>query len=306
MDRYPQIRHARQIFEDACSKGLTEKYGDNPDQDILDRYNLEKDAILKNGFHTVYLVYRDAVSYLIEKGSIPQVCGQIGDTLIAYILGITNADPIAWNLPAETCLSYELNKEPEAGLIVNFDAFESLINELEKIHKNRLAINVDDDRYKFKFFQSLDLMDLESLISNTGVKLNEIGFEDYYSLGETMKKYTETVEGESKTIAQSKLEELAKDDMISRSFENLVFMKLLLTDFEESDIDNLDILDEHELYELPISEEGLFNNLVEHQISKKTSFEIVELLRHGEIAKNEEWKKLKKIMSTHEIPRLVY
>ena len=88
-----------------CLKGLKHKYK-NPSNTILKRLDYELEVIKKMGFAGYFLITQDFVQYAKdEKIPVGPGRGSAVGSLVSYCLGITNVDPIKYNLIFERFLN---------------------------------------------------------------------------------------------------------------------------------------------------------------------------------------------------------
>ncbi|MBI2900824.1 MAG: DNA polymerase III subunit alpha [Planctomycetes bacterium] len=84
-----------------CFRGLAWRYPENPP---FERLRREMDVIEKLGFSDYFLVVHDIVRHSRERGVPVAGRGSGASSVVAYVLGITNVDPIAFDLPFERFL----------------------------------------------------------------------------------------------------------------------------------------------------------------------------------------------------------
>ena len=98
-----------------CQSGLRRRYS-HITPPIQDRLNRELLVVRKLGFVEYFLIVKTIVDFC-RKESIPCVGrGSAADSLIAYTLGITQADPIRFNLYFERFLNSERAEPPDIDL----------------------------------------------------------------------------------------------------------------------------------------------------------------------------------------------
>ncbi len=98
-----------------CSEGVRARYG-TPSTEVLRRLEYELTTILSMGFAEYFLIVQDIVDYCRANG-IPCVGrGSAGDSLVAYVLGITQVDPVRYNLYFERFLNPERKEPPDIDL----------------------------------------------------------------------------------------------------------------------------------------------------------------------------------------------
>lgn len=102
------------FFRRLCEEGLKRRYGEAPSQELKDRLEYEISVITKMGYVNYYLIVWDFIRYAKSKG-IPVGPGRgsgVG-SLAAYCVGITNVDPMRYNLLFERFLNPERVSMPD-------------------------------------------------------------------------------------------------------------------------------------------------------------------------------------------------
>ena len=107
-------------FRKLCDDGIKERYGENPSREILDRVEYEMDVISKMGYVDYYLIVWDFIHYAKSVGiSVGPGRGSGAGSIVAYAIGITDIDPIKYNLLFERFLNPERVSMPDFD--VDFD-----------------------------------------------------------------------------------------------------------------------------------------------------------------------------------------
>ncbi len=104
----------QEFFERLCFDGLKRRYGEDPDQSLIDRLRYEIGVISQMGYVNYYLIVWDFVRYA-KSVNIPVGPGRgsgVG-SLAAYCVGITNVDPIRYGLLFERFLNPERVTMPD-------------------------------------------------------------------------------------------------------------------------------------------------------------------------------------------------
>ena len=103
-----------EFFNELCDTGLINRYGDKPSPEIVERLNYEKSVITKMGYVTYYLIVWDFVDFA-KKHDIPVGPGRGSGagSIAAYCMGITDLDPIKYNLIFERFLNPERVTMPD-------------------------------------------------------------------------------------------------------------------------------------------------------------------------------------------------
>ena len=101
-------------FRRLCYEGLHRYYSDQPDREITERLEYELGIITRMGFTDYYLIVADYVNFAKREG-IPVGTGRGSGagSLAAYCIGITEIDPIKYNLMFERFLNPERVSMPD-------------------------------------------------------------------------------------------------------------------------------------------------------------------------------------------------
>ncbi|GLU51803.1 DNA polymerase III subunit alpha [Dyadobacter frigoris] len=89
------------------------RYGDNITDQIFDRISMELEMIQKQNFIPFFLVNHDIVSYARQKGYFYVGRGSGANSIVAYLLGITNVDPIELDLYFERFINIHRKNPPD-------------------------------------------------------------------------------------------------------------------------------------------------------------------------------------------------
>ncbi|MGN0677793.1 MAG: DNA polymerase III subunit alpha, partial [Ruminococcus sp.] len=104
----------QEFFRNLCLEGMYKRYGENPNPEILKRLEYELDVIIRMKYVDYYLIVWDFVHYA-KSHNIPTGPGRGSGagSLCAYCIGITNIDPIKYNLIFERFLNPERKTMPD-------------------------------------------------------------------------------------------------------------------------------------------------------------------------------------------------
>ena len=102
------------FFNRLCDEGLKKRYGDNPSKEIIDRLEYEKSVVTQMGYVDYYLIVWDFINYA-RMNDIPVGPGRGSGagSIAAYCMGITDLDPIKYNLIFERFLNPERVSMPD-------------------------------------------------------------------------------------------------------------------------------------------------------------------------------------------------
>jgi len=106
-----------EYLEDLCHQGLKKRFGEKPGQEVLDRLNYELSVIKQTGFASYFLIVQDFVNWAkSNRIVVGPGRGSVGGSLIAFLLNITNIDPLKYNLLFERFLNPERISLPDIDL----------------------------------------------------------------------------------------------------------------------------------------------------------------------------------------------
>lgn len=113
----PDGKSPDEYLKELCLKGLKEKYGENPKKEVLERLNYELDVIRQTGFASYFLIVQDIVNWAKQNRIVVGPSrGSVGGSLVAYVLNITNIDPLKYNLLFQRFLNPERISLPDIDL----------------------------------------------------------------------------------------------------------------------------------------------------------------------------------------------
>lgn len=101
-------------LRELCFRGMYEKYGINPPENVTERMEYELSVIIKMGYTDYFLIVWDFIRYAREN-KIPVGLGRGSGagSLCAYCIGITGIDPIKYGLLFERFLNPERVSMPD-------------------------------------------------------------------------------------------------------------------------------------------------------------------------------------------------
>lgn len=113
-----------------CETGLKERFGDVPTtEEQLTRLNYELDIIGKTGFASYFLIVQDFVNWAKDNGVVVGPGrGSAAGSFVAYLTGITNLDPIRYDLLFERFLNPERISMPDVDMDFADDHREDVLN----------------------------------------------------------------------------------------------------------------------------------------------------------------------------------
>ena len=124
---YDYIKHL-------CDEGLKRKYGEeNITKEILDRAEYELSVIKKMGYVDYFLIVWDYINYARSEGiPVGPGRGSGAGSIVAYAIGITDIDPIKYNLIFERFLNPERISMPDFDVDFCFERRPEVIEYVSK------------------------------------------------------------------------------------------------------------------------------------------------------------------------------
>lgn len=189
------------LLRKLCKENF-EHFYPNASEEVRQRLQKELNAIIKLGFVSYFLINRDIVQYA-RKMNFPFIGrGSGANSIVAYIIGITNVDPVELNLfferfinenrksppdfdidfswkDRDKVIGYIFEKYSNTALLSTYVTFKyrAMVRELGKV----LGLPKENlDKLSAGFFKYTDLDDLEKLVLKYS-KLIE-GFPNYLSV----------------------------------------------------------------------------------------------------------------------------
>lgn len=85
-------------------------------REVRDRIEYELKIIIGKGFAVYYLIVADLLAFARREGILTTTRGSAAGSLVAYLTGITNVDPLFYKLPFERFLNPERPKAPDIDM----------------------------------------------------------------------------------------------------------------------------------------------------------------------------------------------
>jgi DNA polymerase III subunit alpha len=121
--------------------GAQKKYGEGLTQAITDRIDFELETIKKTGYPGYFLIVQDFTSKAREIGvSVGPGRGSAAGSVVAYCIGITNVDPIKYDLLFERFLNPDRVSLPDIDIDFDDEGRDSVLKYvIEKYGKTQVA-----------------------------------------------------------------------------------------------------------------------------------------------------------------------
>ncbi len=300
------INEIKKLDKSTISKYIKEKcyskakkiYGENLPYDVEKRLKLELDSIIENNFEIKYLVTSEAAKKSKEKGYLSYTRGSVGNSFVAFLLEITDFNPIKYNLPFEMFAGIKYDKEPDIEIYISEEIIEKILDEVKDVKEEIKIRGTNLPTF------------LKKLQDETKINPQDIDFDDkdtfnLFAKADTRGIYDFTSDFMINMLKQAKI----------RNFNDLVCVSALShgtgtwTNNAEYVIRKFDI----PIDMLVSNRADVMNYLMAKDIDKEKAYDITEFLRKGHCYRatyifaqknfSIKWKEYKKILEDHHIPQ---
>lgn len=139
-----------QLLKKRCEEGLTYRFP-NKDEEIVERMNKELNVIRKMGFCAYFLVTLDIVDYARSRDYYYIGRGSGANSLVAYLLRITNVDPIELDLYFERFINPFRKSPPDFDIDFSWTDREDVTRYIfETYGYDRVALLGNYITFKYK------------------------------------------------------------------------------------------------------------------------------------------------------------
>ncbi len=128
----PGGEDSQAYFERLCREGIERLYPE-PTEEVWKRLQYETDTIVSMGFVDYFLIVADFIRYAEENGvPVGPGRGSAAGSIVAYALGITKLDPLAYDLLFERFLNAERISMPDIDIDFCKDGRQKVIEYVEE------------------------------------------------------------------------------------------------------------------------------------------------------------------------------
>ncbi|MGN0522844.1 MAG: DNA polymerase III subunit alpha [Eubacterium sp.] len=118
-----------EYFKRKCYEGLHKRYGQAPPQSYVDRLEYELETVNKMGYTDYYLIVQDFVAFAKSKGiPVGPGRGSGAGSIAAYCIGITDLDPMKYDLIFERFLNPERVSMPDFDIDFCYERRQEVID----------------------------------------------------------------------------------------------------------------------------------------------------------------------------------
>lgn len=137
----PEGRTEAAYLRELCEQGLARRYGVAPAPEVRERLEMELGVIEQMGFPPYFLIVWDFVHYAKSNGiPVGPGRGSAAGSLVSYLLGITDLDPLAYDLLFERFLNPARISMPDIDIDFSVEGREKVIEYVaRKYGRDRVA-----------------------------------------------------------------------------------------------------------------------------------------------------------------------
>ena len=112
-----EVENENEYFRNLCLEGMKKRFGKWPSKEYENRFEYEYKIITEKQFSRYFLIVRDTLNYC-KRNDIMYGPGRgsVGCSLIAFLIEITNVDPIKYELPFARFINEERIDFPDIDL----------------------------------------------------------------------------------------------------------------------------------------------------------------------------------------------
>lgn len=141
----PAGKTRSQYLRELCFEGLAKRYGERAETDasLRERLEYELSVIEKTGFVSYFLIVWDFINYAKQRGvPVGPGRGSAAGSLIAYVLGITDLDPLRFGLIFERFLNPERVSPPDIDVDFCMDRRGEVIEYVRRKYGERAVSQI--------------------------------------------------------------------------------------------------------------------------------------------------------------------
>ena len=174
LPKYPKTKGATSLeyLKALCYKGLEKRLHGRKDNHYYERLNYELAIIHRMGFDDYFLIVWDFILYAKKKNIlVGPGRGSAAGSLVAYCLGITDIDPIKYDLLFERFLNPERISMPDIDTDFPDDKRDEVIKYVQSVYGSKHVSYIS--AYNTFLFKS-SIRDLGRVMKVEGNRLDEI------------------------------------------------------------------------------------------------------------------------------------
>lgn len=122
----PEGKNADEALRDVVYAGF-EKRGVEQTPDVLKRVEYELEVIKNKGYSPYFLIVSDLLRFAKENEILSNIRGSVSGSMVTYLSGITNIDPLEFQIPFERFLNPERPSAPDIDMDYADDRRDEII-----------------------------------------------------------------------------------------------------------------------------------------------------------------------------------
>ena len=128
-------------LRDLCEQGIARRYGADPGQEVIERLEFELGVIGEMGFDAYFLIVWDYVKFAKDNGiAVGPGRGSAAGSIVSYALGITDIDPLKYDLLFERFLNPGRKSMPDIDMDFSVEHRGEVIDYVaQKYGRDRVA-----------------------------------------------------------------------------------------------------------------------------------------------------------------------
>lgn len=131
----PEGETEESYFRSQCLAGLHRRYGEQLSEEVMERYEHEASVIVKQGFPAYFLIVQEYIQWARDNGiGVGPGRGSAAGSIVAYALGITDLDPLAYGLLFERFLSEERVEMPDIDVDFDDERRDEVIEHIRNLY----------------------------------------------------------------------------------------------------------------------------------------------------------------------------
>ena len=312
--RFEEIDRAGDKMVELCTARAKELYGDTLPANVKKRLNAEIAGIIKHGYSLAYMVAQTLVKNANAAGYLVGSRGSVGSSLVAYLLGITDFDPLEFNIPFETFAGPDGEKIPNIVLSFSGDYLSENRADFEKVFEQFDPDAPFAKAYLMRHCDSGDVISLDitkhdgltmikRLEGLTGVDAKTIPLDDEKTLHLLMAADTHGVSGFETAFVRHIIEAARP-----KTFEDFVqvlgcsFSSYVWTKWDDDTGEALVTSEMPDYAEIIVLRDEVMLYLMEQGITREAAYEIMEYVRKGKGSSQELTREHEKVMRNVGVP----
>ena len=126
--KLPNGKTAEEQLREEAEKGFKEKFGSSEDkEEIRKRMEYELEVIKTKGYSPYFLIVADILNWAHKQNIVTTTRGSAAGSVVSYLTGITNVDPIKYDLPFERFLNPRRPSPPDIDMDIADDRRDEVI-----------------------------------------------------------------------------------------------------------------------------------------------------------------------------------